>query len=144
MARNGVLIQLFRREGCLNLELQMAEFGIQCPEADGNSLARGDDAADGVAARQHDAAMIHCCRGCIGRVEIGAGEIGAGLIDELASAGRAGGEISAWVYRCVAGLAELAHRERLHWRREVPQRAGLFPGSVDAAFFWTFHAPGKL
>ena len=106
----------------------MSGIGIRRPQADGNSLARGDDTADGVAAGKHNATMIHGCRGCIGRVQI---EAGPG--DESASAGWAGGEITDWFNRCVAIPADLVHLSRLHGAlkvRSTGARLGMLPMAV--------------
>jgi hypothetical protein len=75
------------------------------------ALAGGDDAACGVAAGQDDSAAVDLAGWGAGWVKIR-----AGLGDERAAAGWAGGQVQSLVDAGMALLADMVHLERLHWR----------------------------
>jgi len=92
----------------------VTEIGKECSIVDGREdLTRSDDASDGVAAGQEDAATIYLCRRDAGRVQIE-----AGIGDQLASTCWALSSLHAGGNPCVALLAELVgrhiHTLRLH------------------------------
>jgi hypothetical protein len=72
------------------------------------TLARGDHATDGMAAREKDSTTINFSRRRIGRVEMAAGRK-----DKLPSAGWAGRQIIGLGYLGMALQAKLGHKQKI-------------------------------